>query len=109
MAKKNYRKVAGYMRAVRLMKDKGMTQLEACEVAGISKITFNKYRNELGDEIAPGKIEVLPKEIKNDSTNTSSQPKGLSVTSSDLDKLLAENAALAEQVKLRERLYQLTH
>jgi transcriptional regulator with XRE-family HTH domain len=110
MAKKKYSKVAGYMRAKRLMDEKGMSQMEACQLAGISKMTFNRYVRELGDEVFPGQVEVLPKEENQPIVEqTSSQPKARQVLSPELERILAENAALAEQVKLRKELHQLTH
>ena len=86
-------KVAGYLRAVELMNKDGLTQYEACQKAGISRMTFNKYREMLGEEIAPGKVEVLSKEAPK-------KPE----KKSELQKLIEENAVMSENLRLKKEL-----
>lgn len=95
-----------YFKALRLMKEQNKTQQEACQTAQISRMTFNKYRDMFGDEIAPGKFEV-PTELKTTQVKTKEVP--AKETQSDLERLLAENAALQEQLKLRQELAKYVH
>lgn len=100
MAQKN--KIAGYIRAKKLI-DSGKTQFEACKTAGISRMTFNKYREMFGDAISETQIEVLPqdKQVPRSAPGVESK--------SDLDRILAENAALEQQLKLRAELAKYVH
>lgn len=99
------KKIAGYVRAKRLM-DQGKTQTEACQIAGLSRMTFNKYKEMFGD-IIPGtdQIEVLPKQEK---TVPVSMVTGKDYTS-DLERLKEENTLLQEQLKLRQELAKYVH
>lgn len=96
------KKIAGYIRAKKLI-DAGATQTDACAEAGISRMTFNKYRNLFGDEVSENLVEVLPKEKKAAPVVERRQ------SMSDLDRLKEENAALAEQLKLRQELAKYVH
>lgn len=95
MTKPKLNKVAGYLRALELMNKQGMSQLEACKVSGLSRMTFNKYREMLGDEVAPNKIEVLPKSVP-----VIKAPK----KSGDLDSLIAENTIMERNLQLKREL-----
>lgn len=101
------KKIAGYIRAKKLM-DTGVTQAEACKLSGLSRMTFNKYRELFGDAISDTEIEVLPQVKNKESLIIPSQP-AQTVVSSDLERIMAENAALSEQLKLRKELSQLMH
>lgn len=92
-----------YVKAARMMKN-GVTQTKACETADISRMTFNKYRDMFGDEIAPNKFEITPIEAKKVPVK-----EVMAETTSDLELLLKENAALAEQLKLRQELAKYVH
>ena len=100
------KKIAGYIRAKRLM-DSGKTQTEACKTAGISRMTFNKYKDLFGDVIpnTEDKIEVLPKQ----STIDLIEGKGKNKELSELERIQKENAALQEQLKLRQELAKYAH
>ena len=95
MARKE--KLAGYLRALKLMSlvnpntNKHYTQLEACNTAGLSRMTFNKYRELMGDTLLSETTIELPvkKEV--------AKP-----TVSEIDRILQENNALDEQLKLRQ-------
>jgi hypothetical protein len=91
-------KVAGYLRALDLMNKEGLTQYKACEKAGISRMTFNKYRDMLGDQVAPNKVEVLPKETA--PVKATKAPKEVS----ELQKLIEENSVMAENLRLKKEL-----
>lgn len=88
------KKIAGYMRAKKALDtNPDMGIREAAKLGGISAMTFYKYKKLFGDQITETTIEVLPKNQKN-----------VPVNESELDRILRENAALAEQLKLREEL-----
>ena len=93
---KRKNKVAGYLRAVKLI-DGGMTQYQACATAGISRMTFNKYRDMFGDEIKPNVVEILPKEqvqVKED----------IVADSKKLQKLIEENSIMERNLALKKQL-----
>lgn len=100
------KKIAGYIKAKKLV-DGGMPQLEACKKSGLSRMTYHKYSRLFGDVLPNDQIEVLPQNKENLDKPTS-QPKTPEVHS-DLDRLIAENAALAEQLRLRQELSRLMH
>ena len=93
------KKIAGYMRAKKAMEtDPNLTVREAAKVGGLSPMTFYKYKKLFGDMVGEEQIEVLP----NGKEPSKRAPK---VTEeSAIDRILRENAALAEQLKLREEL-----
>lgn len=91
------KKIAGYLRALELIK-KGAPQYEACEKAGLSRMTFNKYREIFGDEIAPNLVEVLAPETRTIAVKTAP------VVESSLDKIIRENAAMVENLRLKREL-----
>lgn len=87
------KKIAGYLRALEMM-GRGMSQYEACDKAGISRMTFNKYREMFGEEIAPNKVEVLPKEKAPVKVAQKSR----------LDQLIEENNVMERNLQLKKEL-----
>jgi hypothetical protein len=100
-------KLKQFHQAVTLMK-RGKTQMEACSIAGISRMTYNKYKDMLGEEIAPGQYEVIPEAPVAAKKDTVTSKQEISQMS-DLDRLQLENAALLEQLKLRQELAKFMH
>lgn len=87
------KKIAGYMRAKKALdNDPNLGIREAAKIGGISAMTFYKYKKIFGDQITENTIEVLPPERLSPKEETA------------LERILRENAALAEQLKLREEL-----
>lgn len=102
-------KIKQFHQAVQLMK-RGKTQLEACDIAGISRMTYNKYREQFGEEIAPGKYEVLPPvETAPKEDKPVIEVRGDIGHMSDLERLQLENAVLMEQLRLRQELAKFMH
>lgn len=89
------KKIAGYLRALEMM-EKGASQYEACFKSGISRMTFNKYREMFGDEIAPNKVEVLAKNVP--------VIKAMLKEEQTLDQLIKENAVMERNLQLKKEL-----
>ena len=103
------KKIAGYMSAKKKV-DAGMPIRHACEATGISAMTYYKYKNMFGDQLTDTTIEVLPQDNKTGTTPATSSPmESYAAAKSELDKILQENAALAEQLKLRTELAKYAH
>jgi ACT domain-containing protein len=88
-------KVAGFLRALELMNKDGLPQYEACEKAGISRMTFNKYRQMFGDKVSETQIEVLPKE-----TSQVKEKKG----KTELERIIEENSIMERNLQLKKEL-----
>lgn len=106
MTKKEQRQkmLQAYSTAYRLMSQidpktkRNYTQIRACEIAGITRMTFNKYREEFGDPIKGTShlFEVAPVE----KTTAKSTP----AAKSGLEKMIEENAIMAENLRLKQQL-----
>ena len=89
-------KVAGFLRALEMMEKQGMSQYLACERAGISRMTFNKYREMFGDKLSDTQIEVLPKDFPETKL-------GIKKTET-LELLTKENAIMERNLQLKKEL-----
>lgn len=102
-------KVAGFMRAQNLINTKNYDVRRAVIEAGISATTYYKYLEMFGSDVteAQKQLVVLPKEAGK--VPVFEAPKTKTTGNADLDVILRENAALAEQIKLRVELSKLMH
>ena len=98
------------MRAQNLINTKSYDVRRAVIEAGISATTYYKYLEMFGSDVteAQKQLVVLPKEAGKVPVFTAPAPKSKN-TGTDLEMLLQENAALAEQIKLRAELSKLMH
>jgi hypothetical protein len=92
-------KLAGFVRAQKLINEGKMDIRDAVHEAGISATTYYKYLKMFGDKVVgENSIELPAPEL----------PKTV-FAKTDLERILAENAALVEQIKLRKELAQIGH
>lgn len=96
-------KVAGFLRAQNLINTKNYDVRRAVVEAGISATTYYKYLEMFGEDVNEAQ-KLLPITQKTGTAPVVSKSKA-----TDLDRLLQENAALAENIKLRAELSKLMH
>ena len=93
------RKIQAYFKAKKLV-DNGSTIATACENANIALMTYYKYKKMFGDNEPneKGMIEIVPQNVE------SNGEMKLSSSEKELEFILKENAALREQLQLRQEL-----
>lgn len=106
------KKISAYFQAKKLIDEKGYDIRRACKEAKVSAMTFYKYKDMFGDNEPneKGLVEVLPKGQKGPKQSTIEiVERRQNQSQSELDRIIAENAALAEQLKLRQELAKYGH
>jgi hypothetical protein len=96
-------KIQAYFRAKKLI-DNGATIAMACEQSNIALMTYYKYKKMFGDNEPneKGMIELVPPQQTE--TKTNGKDMKFSSPEKELEFIIKENAALKEQLQLRQEL-----